>query len=216
MYRLSESLVGQSYEIGRMMAFAPGWLENTSIWLHMSYKLYLELLRAGLYTEFWSEVKTGMVAFMDPKVFGRSPLEAASFIVSSSYPDARLHGTGFLARLSGSTAEFLSMWHLMMQGPTPFVVNSSNELTLHLVPALPGWLFADDGTVSFTFLGGVKVTYHNANKANTWELGHATSAVLISHKGKKTELDLVEGVIPAPYAAAVRSVDITTIDLYYE
>ena len=27
-------------EVGRMMAFSPGWLENESIWLHMSYKWY--------------------------------------------------------------------------------------------------------------------------------------------------------------------------------
>ena len=32
-------------QIGRMMAFVPGWLENQSVWLHMSYKYYLELLR---------------------------------------------------------------------------------------------------------------------------------------------------------------------------
>ena len=30
----------------------------------MSYKFYLELLRAGLYTEFFEEIKTGLVPFM--------------------------------------------------------------------------------------------------------------------------------------------------------
>ena len=30
----------------------------------MSYKFYLELLRAGLYTEFFEELKTGLVPFM--------------------------------------------------------------------------------------------------------------------------------------------------------
>ena len=57
-----------SQDIGRMMAFTPGWLENQSVWLHMSYKFYLELLRAGLYEEFYTEIKTGLVPFMDPKV----------------------------------------------------------------------------------------------------------------------------------------------------
>jgi hypothetical protein len=124
------------------------------------------MLRAGLFPEFWEEVQSGMVAFMDPEVFGRSPLEAASFIVSSSYPDERLHGTGFLARLSGSTAEFLSMWHLMFQGPTPFVHDAeSGALSLKLEPALPAWLFTDDGTVEFNFLGRVAVTYHNPRGA---------------------------------------------------
>ena len=35
MYKISESLDGMSFELGRMLAFAPGWLENESIWLHM-------------------------------------------------------------------------------------------------------------------------------------------------------------------------------------
>jgi len=59
---------------------------------------------------FFEEIKTGLVPFMDNKVYGRSPLEAASFIVSSAFPDPKLHGASFLARLSGSTAEMLSMW----------------------------------------------------------------------------------------------------------
>lgn len=39
MYFLSADLTGQSYDMGRMMAFAAGWLENQSIWMHMSYKV---------------------------------------------------------------------------------------------------------------------------------------------------------------------------------
>ena len=35
MYFLSADLTGQSYDMGRMMAFAAGWLENQSIWMHM-------------------------------------------------------------------------------------------------------------------------------------------------------------------------------------
>ena len=38
MYTISGSLKGMSMDIGRMMAFVPGWLENQSVWLHMSYK----------------------------------------------------------------------------------------------------------------------------------------------------------------------------------
>lgn len=58
----------------------------------MSYKFYLELLRGGLYSEFFEEIKTGIVAFMDPKIYGRSPLEVSSFIISSAFPDENLHG----------------------------------------------------------------------------------------------------------------------------
>ena len=46
MYKISESLKELPFEVGRMMAFNAGWLENESIWLHMSYKWYLEVCRA--------------------------------------------------------------------------------------------------------------------------------------------------------------------------
>ena len=59
MYYVSASLEGQSYDMGRMMAFTPGWLENQSIWSHMSYKYYLELLRGKLYDTFYSEMRGG-------------------------------------------------------------------------------------------------------------------------------------------------------------
>merc|ERR1739841_214929 len=59
MYYLSASLTGQSYDMGRQIAFAPGWLENQSIWMHMSYKYYLELIRGKLYDKFFSEMRGG-------------------------------------------------------------------------------------------------------------------------------------------------------------
>lgn len=48
MYKISENLDGQPFEIGRMMAFDSGWLENESVWMHMSYKWYLEVSRRRL------------------------------------------------------------------------------------------------------------------------------------------------------------------------
>ena len=83
---------GVPANIGRLVGFSPGWFENQSIWLHMSYKFYLELLRGGLYLEFFNEIKTGIVAFMNPNIYGRSPLEVSSFIISSAFPDEKLHG----------------------------------------------------------------------------------------------------------------------------
>lgn len=38
MYTISASLQGQGLDMGREMAFAAGWLENQSVWLHLSYK----------------------------------------------------------------------------------------------------------------------------------------------------------------------------------
>ena len=46
---------------------------------------------------------------MDPDVYGRPPIECSSFIATSAHPDKTIHGQGYLARLSGSTAEFLRL-----------------------------------------------------------------------------------------------------------
>lgn len=180
--------------------------------LHMSYKFYLELLRAGLYDAFFAEIKTGLVPFMDNSVYGRSPLEAASFIVSSAFPDAKLHGAGFLARLSGSTAEFLSMWALMMAGPKPFVLSEAGELQLKFAPILPRWLFTERNTVSFTFLGSILVTYHNPSRADTWKIT-PTSVVVVGTDG--TSLTFGDGIIDSTTATLVRSLGVSSIDVFF-
>ncbi|OBZ10556.1 cellobiose phosphorylase [Bacillus sp. FJAT-27264] len=173
MYQTSVSLEEESHEIGRMRAFTPGWLERESNFLHMSYKYLLELLKAGLHEEFYSELKTSLVPFLDPAVYGRSTLENSSFIATGGNPDPGTHGRGFVARLSGSTAEFLSMWRKMMAGSKAFSV-VDGELALSLSPVLPGWLFDEQGELTFTFLGQTKVTYYNHRKVNTFGDGGAT------------------------------------------
>jgi len=208
MYKVSASLADQPLEIGRMKAFDAGWLENESVWLHMSYKWYLELLRAGLYEEFYREIKTGVVSFMDPKVLARSPLEAASFIVSSAFPDESLHGSGFLARLSGSTAEFLSMWNHMMVGATPFTLDASAKLQLSLSPVISSWLWKKDGTVTFRFLGAVEVTYVLASKKNSWDAA-VKSYELTASDGTSVKVD--GAVVPSPYAEDVRALKYAAI-----
>ena len=110
MYKTSASIKDEPIELGRAKFFTPGWLENESVFLHMAYKYLLELVKVGLYDEFFEEIKTGLVVFTDPNVYGRSILENSSFIASSANPDESLHGKGFVARLSGSTVEFLNMW----------------------------------------------------------------------------------------------------------
>lgn len=167
MYTISAPLNGQSIDMGREMAFAPGWLENQSVWVHMSYKFYLELLRHELYDEFFDEMSSGgMLPFMDPLTYGRSLMECSSFIVSSVFEDPSIRGRGFLARLSGSTSEFLSMWVLMMIGPRPFYMDKeTGQLRLQFIPALPRSFFfvGDEGTltVSFKLFGAIDVTYYN-------------------------------------------------------
>jgi hypothetical protein len=214
MFKLTSSLKKSVQNIGRVMAFASGWLENESIWLHMSYKFYLELIRGGLYEEFFEEIKTGLVPFMDPAKYGRSPVEASSFIVPSIFPDPTLHGTGFLARLSGSTAEFLSMWALMMAGQSPFFIDETGTVNLHFQPILPSWLFtADENAVSFTFLGHTNVTYHNPDRIDTWKAA-PKSASLVSDDG--TVIDAPQGVFSGDHVVnLVRGQKVATIDVYF-
>ena len=116
MYKVNTDLSGESEEIGRSRIFPRGWLENESIWLHMEYKFMLELLRTGQYEAFYADMKAVLVPFLHPETYGRSTLENSSFIVSSAHDDVALHGQGFVARLSGSTAEFLHIWLCMSVG----------------------------------------------------------------------------------------------------
>lgn len=163
MYKVNASLQQTSFEIGRARAFTPGWLENESIWLHMEYKYLLELLKSGLYERFFAAFQDAAVPFLDPAVYGRSPLENVSFIASSANPDPSVHGRGFVARLSGSTAEFLQMWQLMFFGAAPFTADE-NGLQLSFAPALPRRLVPEDGLVRCTFLGQVAVVLHCGGK----------------------------------------------------
>jgi len=225
MYFLSANLKGQSYDMGRMMAFAPGWLENQSIWMHMSYKYYLELLRGKLFDEFYTEMKTygGMLPFMDPDVYGRSLMECSSFIASSAFPDPSEHGRGFLPRLSGSTAEFLSIWVLMFVGQNPYFIDEDGSLKMQLVPALPLWLFTDETdsavtadeevTLSFKLFASIMVTYHNSQKTNLY--GVAPKGYQVIYKdGSVVQID--GPIIPTETAIDIRRmVKVNSIDAYF-
>ncbi|MGN0156008.1 MAG: hypothetical protein ACI39N_02065, partial [Lachnospiraceae bacterium] len=164
MYKVNAPLAESSYELGRARAFTPGWLENESIWLHMEYKYLLELLKSGLYCEYFKDFKTMAVPFLNPEVYGRSIYENSSFLASSANPDPHTHGRGFVARLSGSTAEFIQMWTLMMFGTAPFVINKDGKLQMNLQPILPEYLIGENGCVEATFLGNIHVIYHFAEK----------------------------------------------------
>ncbi len=214
MYKVNASLAEMPTDIGRARAFPPGWLENESIWLHMEYKYLLEVLRAGLYEEFFSDMQAAMVPFLDPKVYGRSPLENSSFIASSAYPDAALHGAGFVARLSGSTAEFLSIWNLMFAGAQPFVFEH-NALAMELCPRLPGFLFTEEGRVTFKFLGTCEVTYHNPKRVDTFASDVRIQRLELHEDG--AEPVVVEGArVGAPYAERVRRGKVSRIDAYLD
>ena len=158
MYKVNAPLAACSYEIGRARAFSPGWLENESIWLHMEYKYLLELLKSGLYEQYFADLKKMGVPFLSYETYGRSPLENSSFLVSSANFNEKIHGKGFVARLSGSTAEFLQMWELMMNGAKLFSVQDG-ELVFTLSPAIPSYLVGEDGVVEATLFGKTHIRY---------------------------------------------------------
>lgn len=158
MYKVNASLADASFELGRACAFTTGWLENESVWLHMEYKYLLELLRAGLYEEFEQDFHRCAVPFLDEQIYGRSLLENSSFIASSVNPNEKIRGKGFVARLSGSTAEFLQMWQIMMFGKQPFHYENE-ELSLSFAPFIPEYLIGEERKIQAAFLGNTLVTY---------------------------------------------------------
>lgn len=214
MYKCTSSLKSMPEEIGRCRVFTPGWLENESIWLHMEYKYMLELLKSGLYEEFYADFKNVLIPFQSPQSYGRSILENSSFLVSSAFPDKSLHGNGFVARLSGSTAEFLGMWLVMNAGIKPFTLDNNGALRLEFRPILKSWLFRKDNTYSFNFLSKIKVVYHNPKKKDTFGK-MAVKPVKITFKDKNDNpVELSSHIIPTPYAQQIRARQIKQIDIY--
>ena len=204
-YKTSEFLDNESNEIGRGRSFTKGWQERESNFLHMTYKYLLGMLKGGLYTEFFEEIETNLTCFMDPAVYGRSTLENSSFIAPSINPDPSVRGQGWVARLSGSTAELLSIWVYMMFGKHPFIVQDG-YLTLNLKPVLSKEFFKD-GVVEFNFLGTTKVTYYNQSNINTFDETFTIGKYIIDG----VEYDKVQG----PIANKIRDGLVKEISVYF-
>ena len=146
----------------------PGWLENESVFMHMEFKYLLGLLKAGLYDEFFLSIKTCFPCFLKPEVYGRSILENSSFISSSAFADKRNWGRGFVARLSGSTAEFIDMWLTMILGYNPFFVNENNDLVFSLKPIINGEFFDKKGEFKAKLFATTDLIYTNKTKKSTY------------------------------------------------
>lgn len=213
MYKLNESLSDVSYEVGRTRAFPPGWLENESIWVHMEYKYLLALLESGDYDRFFEDFTTMAIPFLSPEMYGRSTLENSSFLVSSANPDAASHGRGFVARLSGSTAEFISIWNQMLFGKSPFAYGEEG-LYLQLCPAIPEKLIPANGELMGTFLGKIPVMYHVASlielkpgayKITGYQVHYDAGTVFISG-----------GRVPEEWAKRIRNGNILHLDVSVE
>lgn len=233
MYKVNAALDAESLEIGRARVFAPGWLENESIWLHMEYKWLLEVLKAGLHAEFFRDLRRALVPFQPAERYGRSLLENSSFLASSRFPDPQLRGTGFVARLSGSTAEFLDMWLRMNVGARPFFLDAAGRVALRFAPVLPGWLFTDGettrtrvdrdgreqtvtvpaGAFAFLFLGRTLVVYRNPERRDTFgRRGVAVRRIVLCDAAGR-EQEFAGDTLPAPYAVAVRDGVVPRLDI---
>lgn len=209
MYKVNASLQEASYELGRARAFTPGWLENESIWLHMEYKYLLELIKSGLYPEFAEDFHKAVIPFLDEETYGRSVLENSSFIASSKNPNKKIHGKGFVARLSGSTIEFMNMWKIMMFGKRPFVV-CDGQLNLKLQPTIPAYLIGDDKEVSAMLLGKTKVTYHLAEKKDYFPETYRITEMQLAYKNG-SEATVNADRLGEELAGAVRDGEVSSI-----
>jgi hypothetical protein len=235
MYKSCENMSNEDPELGRAVgAYPRGWLENESIYLHMEYKYLLEILRSGLCDEYFEDIRTALVPFMDPKVHGRSILEGASFTVSSAFEDPKYHGQAFQPRLSGITCEFVHAWTLMVAGPQPFGLGPEGGLELALEPRLPGWLFTRTATTrnyhdpvdgwrevripkgcfAFKLLGRCLVTYRNGARLPTYGKRGVGVTSLELHRRDGGAFTIDGPVVPSPYAERVREGGIHQIVAY--
>ncbi len=221
MYKVNADLSGETEEIGRTRIFPVGWLENESVWLHMEYKFLLELLRNGLYEEYFANFQAVLIPFLKPQTYGRSILENSSFIVSSAHEDKSLHGQGFVARLSGSTAEFLHMWLWMNVGQRPFSLDAAEKLSVSFQPVLPGRLFTkkSSGNIpkdsyAFHFLGNTLIVYHNPKRKDTFGKNAVRAQkIILSYSEKSAPVTLQSTVISAPYSYDLRDHKIHRVDI---
>ncbi len=211
MYKVNAGLQELSFEVGRARCFTPGWLENESVWLHMEYKYLLELLKGGLYEEFAADFRNAAVPFLDPSVYGRSTLENSSFIASSANPNGRIRGRGFVARLSGSTAEFLNIWRIMMFGASPFTVSPEDELVFTPSPVLPEYLLGPKNRVKARLLGRTDVIYGFAERKDYFPGSYRVGMISIRFRDGKKKT--VKEELRGEDAEALRKGKILTLEV---
>jgi hypothetical protein len=233
MFKNTGSLKNANTSIGRITVFTPGWLENESVFSHMEYKYLLELLRNNMSKEFFKYAKTCLIPFMNPEIYGRSIFENVSFIVSSAHPEKALHGRGFVSRLTGTTAEFISLWIAMTSGLNPFYVDN-NRLKLEFSPQISAELFTKEdseinvcykngkkevfkvpkNSFAFKFMGKTMVTYINPNRKNLFPSGNNYTVKDIKIKYYNGNEEVIYGkIIDAPYSNNIRDGKIKKIDI---
>ncbi len=232
MYKINEPVPSEFRVLGKHSLYPPGTRENESIFVHVEYKYLLSLLLSNLNEEFYEEMKTAFIPFIDPEKYGRSILENSSFLISSAYHNKNEHGRGLRPRSTGTSAEVLSIWKLMVLGKNPFVMDETGQLNLRFKPILPGWLFTNkdsDFTVyskgekrtisveknsfAFCFLGTTPIIYHNPTRKDlfNWDDSKIENINIIADN--KT-INVNDDVIVGELAEKVRLGQAQRIDVY--
>ncbi|MCD6413685.1 MAG: hypothetical protein J7L54_06030 [Elusimicrobia bacterium] len=187
MYKVCESLENAPFEIGRVKAWGAGWIENESVYTHMEYKYLLEIVKSGLFENFYRDAETMLNHNFRAESYKRSIFENVSFIVSSAFPDDSQHGRGLQPRLSGVTGEMINIWTLLVAGKQPFYLSETGKLRFRLSPALAGNLFLaknrkaeifeggkpgkiklETGDFAFKLFGKILTIYKNSQRKNTF------------------------------------------------
>lgn len=185
----STPLDEETMDIGRIRVFTPGWLERESTFMHMSYKYLIGLLKSGLYSAYFKALKTHLPIYRDPKQYGRSPLENSSFIATSRNPNTRVHGKGYVARLTGTTAEMLTMHHMMAFGKHPFILNENGQVIFKPHPILPSYFFDENGQFETTLFSTTRIVYIKKDKQSTFDHPFSIQSMIIKEQGKEITLN---------------------------
>lgn len=177
----------------------------------MEYKYLLSLLQSELYTEFFAAFHTAAIPFLPPEQYKRSTLENSSFLLPSSNSDEKSHGRGYVARLSGSTAEFISIWNCMFFGKCPFYMEH-DKLYLRFVPAIPEYMIPENGNIMGTFLGEIAVNYHIKGVKELIPGSYEISKYILHFSDK--EVEITGDALCDSVALQVRNREVRAIDIF--
>lgn len=200
LYLTSRPLDDETLTIGRARAFTKGWLEREACFMHMSYKYLIGLMKSGLYDEYYEDLKTSMPPFMDPEVYGRSLLENVSFIATSNNPNPKNHGRGFVARLTGTTSEAITLLYLMVLGKKLFDMDQK-ELTFKVEPKLKKDFFDKNQEVSIKLFSDIEIIIKNPTLKDTY---HGLKAISYELINDEDTIIVYDHVVRGELAQAIR------------
>ena len=118
-----------------------------------------------------------------------------------------------ISRLSGSAAEFISIWNWMLFGKAPFGLDDDG-LYLSLCPAIPARLLPEDGKLMGTFLGKVSVVYHAADLEELRPGAYRITGYQICD-GTGTAF-IADSKVPAEWAKQIRNGGVLRLEVSVE